>query len=155
MPDPTSSSESLEARLLLLERRLNRLTRLLALSVLLLTLLLGVLLRQQRRVLVTDSLFASQITIPRAFVSSASAGIAPATDGSSVTLWLSSSLFPPNREVRIDVSRSGEQSLRFYDIHGKVRLSLGLAADGTPQVSMQDPKGNVTWSADPLHAGQR
>lgn len=140
----TTHEGALESRITLLERRIRYLTAacvVLALGAVGLGARLSSHLTQ--RVTLTDTL-----VVPSSFLlSPTQAGIAPATDGRSVELWLSTSR--PGATTRLELKESGQQELRFTDARGRVRLRLGLSATGTPSLTALDESGKVAWQAPP------
>ena len=124
-------------------RRLRWTGRLLGLGFAIL--LIG-LVSQQRRVFITESLYATELNIPVQFLTSPEAGIAPALDRKSISFWVTSAVFNPRAQVRIDVATSGTAALVFYD-HRRPRIKLGLDAQGEPSLQLFDASGKVSWSA--------
>jgi hypothetical protein len=140
----TTHEGALESRITHLERRSRYLMVacvVLALGAIALAARLSWYLGQ--RVTLTDTL-----VVPSAFIlSPTQAGIAPATNGRSIELWLATSL--PGATTRLELKDTGQQELRFIDARGRVRLRLGLSASGTPSLTALDEAGKVVWQAPP------
>ena len=140
----TTHEAALESRIERLERRSLYLTS--ACAVLALgALALGARLARHlsQRVTLTDTLVVPSILT----LSPTMAGIAPATDGRSIELWLSTSV--PGVATRLELKDTGQQELRFTDARGRVRLRLGLSASGAPAIQVLDETGKVVWQAPP------
>ena len=139
MAEPTT----LEDRVLKLERGLRWLR---VTTVLVLALAAGlayVTMRESRELFVSDSL-----VVPRGFLVGPGpfAGVGPSKDGKDIVLWFAQ--HGNNAQTRIGFERR-EQALTFTDSHGKLRIWLGIASDGSAKLRLLDAAGREIWSTPP------
>ena len=115
--------------------------------------------RARRRAFWTTSLFASELNLPPPQIwpsQAVSAGLAPSTDGKSISLWLAPGVLQQlgdprgsGHQVKLGLSADGNEDLTFFDRRGKPRLRLALATDGSPSITCLGADGAITWSGPP------
>ncbi|SRR5260221_5431099 len=80
------------------------------------------------------------IVVPaRMDVYASTAGIAPSINGDDIVLWLGR--LDSGAQTRVSVNKTGKQSVDFYDIKGRLRLTIGLDNSGHAHMSAFDEHG--------------
>ncbi len=79
-----------------------------------------------------------ELVVPKPFgLNGLSAGLAP--DGNQIVLWMGPYHNPA--QTRITVDKAGKQDINFYDVKGRLRLSVGIDASGRAHLTALDEHG--------------
>lgn len=86
-----------------------------------------------------------ELVVPKPFGRNGlSAGLAP--DGDRIVLWMGPYQNPA--QTRITVDKAGKQDINFYDVKGRLRLSVGIDATGRAHLFALDEQGKTQRISD-------